>query len=398
MSCCRRAAGVDPDSMMDVQASTPVLSGTSHVGFTPRSAGPRGRFSPWPWARLLRSGILLAGRYRAVRSSRALASDSRSRRATCRTASLKTKLAHVQAMRAFATRELGLPDNGSYTRYADVGRPFVVWNVFAAPQLSLDARQWCFPVAGCVAYRGLFRRSRRARRSGPARGRRLRRPCRRCSRLFDARLFRRSGVVDFHPLSRCRACAPRLSRARASARLREGRHLVQRILCGRGRGGGPCALADGAKGQPRRGAVRRRRGADTAHAQRLPLDDSHRARPAVHALRKRRIRQREAARAKRRSSRTCASEHERLKAESNGTVVFDRWFAGGANNAGIISAGLYADRVPQFAALLAEEHGDLPRFYERVESSRRCPSRNATSVLTALGAPDAPTTVAAPRL
>src|SRR4029450_5747287 len=69
---------------------------------------------------------------------------------------LKTKLAHVQAMRAFASRELGLPDNGSYTRYADVGRQYVVWNMFAAPQFSLAARQWCFPVAGCVAYRGYF--------------------------------------------------------------------------------------------------------------------------------------------------------------------------------------------------------------------------------------------------
>ena len=49
-----------------------------------------------------------------------------------------------------------LPDNRSYTRYADLGRPYVVWNVFAAPELSLTPRQWCFPVAGCVAYRGYF--------------------------------------------------------------------------------------------------------------------------------------------------------------------------------------------------------------------------------------------------
>ena len=52
-----------------------------------------------------------------------------------------------------------LPDNGSYTKYADLGRPFVVWNVFAAPELSLSPRQWCFPVAGCVSYRGYFKES-----------------------------------------------------------------------------------------------------------------------------------------------------------------------------------------------------------------------------------------------
>ncbi len=69
---------------------------------------------------------------------------------------LKAKLARIQDMRAFASRELSLPDNPSYTRYADVGRAYVVWNVFAAPELSLSPRQWCFPVAGCVAYRGYF--------------------------------------------------------------------------------------------------------------------------------------------------------------------------------------------------------------------------------------------------
>ncbi len=72
---------------------------------------------------------------------------------------LRARLARAQAIRAYASRELGLPDNRSYTDYADLGRPFVVWNVFAAPELSLVPRQWCFPVAGCVAYRGYFAES-----------------------------------------------------------------------------------------------------------------------------------------------------------------------------------------------------------------------------------------------
>src|SRR5882724_7707651 len=74
-------------------------------------------------------------------------------------AALKQRLARVQEIRAFASRELGLPDNASYTKYADLGRAFVVWNVFAAPELSLTPRQWCFPIAGCVSYRGYFRES-----------------------------------------------------------------------------------------------------------------------------------------------------------------------------------------------------------------------------------------------
>ena len=69
---------------------------------------------------------------------------------------LKTRLARITEIRRFASTELGLPANGSYTRYTDLGRPFVTWTVFATPELSLVPRQWCFPVAGCVSYRGYF--------------------------------------------------------------------------------------------------------------------------------------------------------------------------------------------------------------------------------------------------
>ena len=69
---------------------------------------------------------------------------------------LKQRLALAQRIRAFAVTELGLPDNASYHRYADLQRRFVVWNVVAAPAFSLTLRSWCFPVAGCVNYRGYF--------------------------------------------------------------------------------------------------------------------------------------------------------------------------------------------------------------------------------------------------
>ena len=69
---------------------------------------------------------------------------------------LKTRLALAQRMRAFAVSDLALPDNASYRSYADLRRSAVVWNVVAAPALSLTLETWCFPVAGCVAYRGYF--------------------------------------------------------------------------------------------------------------------------------------------------------------------------------------------------------------------------------------------------
>ncbi|MFN0185962.1 MAG: aminopeptidase [Aquabacterium sp.] len=74
-------------------------------------------------------------------------------------AALRDRLALTQRMRAFAVRELALPDNASYTRYTDLQRPAVVWNVVAAPPLSLALQTWCFPVMGCVGYRGYFQRA-----------------------------------------------------------------------------------------------------------------------------------------------------------------------------------------------------------------------------------------------
>ena len=72
---------------------------------------------------------------------------------------LRERLLLAQALRAFAVRELALPDNASYRRYADLGRPAAVWNVVAAPELSLQLKTWCFPVLGCVGYRGYFDRA-----------------------------------------------------------------------------------------------------------------------------------------------------------------------------------------------------------------------------------------------
>lgn len=71
---------------------------------------------------------------------------------------LRGQLELATELRQFAFRELGLPDNGSYTQFVRTGRDAVTWNVVATPELSLDARRWCFLVAGCVPYRGYFRR------------------------------------------------------------------------------------------------------------------------------------------------------------------------------------------------------------------------------------------------
>lgn len=72
---------------------------------------------------------------------------------------LRAHLAQSQRARTFASQHLHLPDNQSYRLYADIGRPYVVWNVFVTPEFSLKPQDHCFPIAGCVAYRGYYSQS-----------------------------------------------------------------------------------------------------------------------------------------------------------------------------------------------------------------------------------------------
>ncbi len=88
-----------------------------------------------------------------------------SSRAQVLSAAIRGQLRLTQEIRDFASRELALPDNRSYRSYADLGRPYAVWNVVAAPRLSLEPKTWCYPFAGCAAYRGYFN-ERTARRLG----------------------------------------------------------------------------------------------------------------------------------------------------------------------------------------------------------------------------------------
>jgi predicted aminopeptidase len=69
---------------------------------------------------------------------------------------LRARLEKARLIRTFASRELALPENGSYASYADLQRPYVVWNVYAAPRFSVEPKTECFPFTGCVSYRGFF--------------------------------------------------------------------------------------------------------------------------------------------------------------------------------------------------------------------------------------------------
>ena len=121
----------------------------------------RWRWLGWPLLALMLGGCADAGYY-----AQALAGHARLLSAArpipdwladpATPPALHARLQLARQLRRYAVTDLGLPDNASYTRYADLHRSAVVWNVVAAPDDSLTPRTWCFVLAGCVSYRGYF--------------------------------------------------------------------------------------------------------------------------------------------------------------------------------------------------------------------------------------------------
>ena len=82
---------------------------------------------------------------------------------------LSAQLQLVAEARQFSIDELGLPDNGSYRSYADLERDYVVWNIVAVPEFSMQPKTWCYPVVGCVSYRGYFSEAKAAAKASALR-------------------------------------------------------------------------------------------------------------------------------------------------------------------------------------------------------------------------------------
>jgi len=282
---------------------------------------------------------------------------------------LKERLARAQAIRAFASRDLALPDNRSYTSYSDLGRAYVLWNVFAAPELSLTPRQWCFPVAGCVNYRGYFAES-DAREEA----------ARLATEGDDVHVggvpaYSTLGYFDDPVLSTfARYREVELARlifhelAHQVVYVKDDTSFNESFAVTVEEEGVARWLAQEAKRRDAPEAARL--AAEFERGRRSRAD----FRTMIVAARERltAIYASQASDEEKRAAKAAVfaemrADNERRRAATDGTTAFDRWFDAGANNAGIAAAGLYADRVPQFKAILEEGGGDLPRFYERVK-------------------------------
>jgi predicted aminopeptidase len=276
---------------------------------------------------------------------------------------LRNRLEAVAAIRDFASRELELPDNGSYRSYADVGRPYVVWNVVAAPEFSVDARQWCYPVVGCVAYRGYFAEA-KARRFAAQLG----------GEGFDVTV---GGVaaystlghfndpvlntmmgwddvelaaIIFHELTHQLLYVPddsSFNEALATVVEEEG---VKRWLRSEGRG------AD-----LKRHLVQQERYVEVVEL----LNATRNELRAVYAsgLDAAQMRER-----KRAAFAALQASFAALKAGWGGHAPLEAWFAENLNNAHLASIATYFSCVPGFERELEDVGGDLAAFYARVRA------------------------------
>ncbi len=293
---------------------------------------------------------------------------------------LRQRLALAGRIRDFASRELALPDNGSYRRYADIKRPFVVWNVYAADPLSVEARQWCFPVAGCVAYRGYF-----AEAAARAFGDERRAegydiyiggvPAYSTLGWFDDPLLNTFIAYPEAELARVivHELAHQVVYVRDDSEFNESFAMsveeagVVRWLAAAGSAAQREAFA---RGQARRDefralVLRYREQLRQAYAGAEPRERKLAAKAALFAA--------------------LQADYRALRdGPWGGFAGYDRVLGGELNNATLASIGLYHGLVPAFRRLLREDSDELPRFYADVKSLAALPREERQHRLAAL--------------
>jgi len=274
---------------------------------------------------------------------------------------LRSQLEAVAAIRDFASRELRLPDNGSYRSYADVGRRYVVWNVVAAPEFSVDPREWCYPVVGCVAYRGYFAEARAHAFADKLRNQGLDVAVAGVAAYSTLGHFNdpvlntmmdwsdvELAAIIFHELTHQLVYLPNdsaFNEALATTVEEEG---VRRWLRAQGR---DADLAAHLLQQERYLKV-----IGLLSATRAELRAIYAAGLPPEQVRER----------KRAAFLEMHSSFALLKADWGGHVPFESWFAEDLNNAHLASIATYFDCVPGFQRELEAAGGDLPAFYARV--------------------------------
>lgn len=291
----------------------------------------------------------------------------------------RRRLLLATRMRDFASRELGLPDNGSYRKYADIHRPYVAWNVFAAEPLSIEPKRWCFPIAGCVGYRGYFSEAGARSFADDLRAEHY--------DVFVGGVAAYSTLGWFDdPILNTFIRYPDTELARLI--FHELAHQVVYVS-------GDTAFNESFAVTVEEAGVRRWIALNGTPAQREDFERREQYRRDFHALvkgargRLAAIYGGHAPKAEKLAEKRIA--FEQLQADYRtirdhrwgGFHGYDRWFSSGMNNAALASVGLYLEDVPAFQAILAENGYDMPRFYAAVRDLAKLPRERRKERLAA---------------
>ena len=301
-------------------------------------------------------------------------------------APLKNRLLLAQRIRHFAVRELKLPDNPSYQRYADLHRSAVVWNVVAAPEYSLTLKTWCFPVAGCVGYRGYFSEPEARAEAQQLKGQGFE------VYVHGVPAYSTLGWMNwaggdpllstfigypegelarlvFHELAHQVAYAPgdtvfNESFATAVERLGVQRWLDARASRSSDETSQSYARFDRRRQQFRALALGTRRELARIYEGKEALAHDPQAQAALKTI----------------AIQSFRDKYAQLKAEWDGYAGYDPWVAR-ANNASFGAQAAYDDLVPGFEALFEREGRDWQRFYDAVNRLARLPRDERHAIL-----------------
>jgi len=279
---------------------------------------------------------------------------------------LRDRLELVQEARDFAVRELGLPDNRSYRTYADLKRPYVVWNVVAAPEFSVAPLRWCFPFTGCIAYRGYFHEQ--------------------AAQAFAGQLARAgndtlvAGVTAYSTLGHF--ADPVLN-----TMMRYGdldliatmfHELAHQLVYVRGDSefNESFAMAVEQEGLARWLNARSRSSELAGYLLRRQQQQTivatfARGRSQLDQLYRQPLPPAERRAAKQTQLASIGREVKQLEAQYQVHTGYDAWIDAGLNNAHLASVATYFDCIPSFERLLAQQYGSLPQFYAAVRQLAR---------------------------
>ena len=306
------------------------------------------------------------------------------------TAPLREKLQAVLDIREFASEALALPRNASYRSYANLERAYVLWNVFAAPEFSIQPRQWCFAFAGCVNYRGYFDKA-----DAEAFGADV------AAEGYDVFV---GGVPAYSMLGYfpdpvlntfVNYPKPHLARlvfhelAHQVVYVRDDSEFNESFAVAVEQEGMRRWLARYGTDQDRATSVLigQRRG------EFVNLIETYRGR--LNALYESGLPRAEMRPRKKALFAELEADYGKLKAGWGGFAGFDRWFSDEPNNALLASVSIYTRKVPAFEALIARENGDMPRFYAAVKALAQLGKRERTAALDRLMPPTAEAAAAA---